>query len=250
MRKRNLATFAVIALVLGACAEGPSGSLADSSSQSSDAAAKVLERLGSSRVEVLRASDNVVYIQGSASNGEADLTRTLWYESIAATAYAQLVPVNVASRTVMGEAGKVLAVEEDPVAEGSQDAFAPTSDTAAEIAAVIEAGAKSLGVDVVSVEYVGLFGGIAEIVVEPGDVKRFISEAGSNVPILLDRLAKAQRPYLVIVVDADQNPQFVVGYAPGLGGDGQGLAWVTPGMETDAIWAMPVPSDQIGGEDG
>jgi len=249
MRKTKLVAFAAVALVLGACAERPSVPLAGSSTLGSDPAAEVLERLGSSRVDALSAADNVVLIQGSASDGEGDLARTMWYENVAAAAYAQLVSVNVASRTVTNDAGKVLAVEEDPVAAGSQDAFAPTSDTEADIAAVIEPGAKSVGVDVVSIEYVNLFGGIAEVVVQPQDVKTFISGAGGDLPILLDRLATGQRPYLVTVVDADQVPRFVIGYTPGLGGDGLGLAWVTPGMETDAIWGVPVTSDQFEGGD-
>lgn len=248
MMKKKLATLAAVAVVLGACADRPSVSPAGSSPQGgSDPAAEVLERLGSSRVESLSAEENVVLIQGSASDGEADLTRTLWYENVAASAYAQLVSVDVASRTVTSDAGKVLAVEEDPVAAGSQDAFAPTSDSEADIAAVIEPGAKSVGVVVVSIEYVDLFGGIAEVVVQPKDVETFISGAGSDLPILLDRLATRQRPYLVTVVDADQVPRFVIGYTPGLGGDGQGVAWVTPGMETDAIWGIPVTSDQFEG---
>lgn len=183
-----------------------------------------------------------------ASDGNADLTRTLWYEDIAASAYAQLVAVDTASRAILDDNGDVLGEEQDPLVHITQDAFAQPSETEESIAAVIEAGAKSLGVDVIDIDYVNLFGGIAEVVVEPDDVKGFVSKAGSNVPILLDRLAQDQRPYLVTVVDAEQTPQFVIGYAPGVGGDGQGLAWVTPGLPTDAILGIPVTSDEF--EDG
>ncbi|CAN5774652.1 hypothetical protein BH18ACT17_BH18ACT17_13150 [soil metagenome] len=249
MRKKKLAALAVIAAVLVACAEHPSVPLADSGTPSPDPAAEILERLGSSRVQTLSSAENVVQVEGSASDDEADLTRTLWYEAIAAAAYAQLVPVRVASRTVMGDAGTILALEEDPVAVGSQDAVAPSGDTEEDIGTVLESGAKSVGVDVVGIAYVDLFGGVAEVVIEPGDAKRFVSEAGSNVPILLDRLATQQHPYLVTVVDADQHPLLVIGYTPGLGGDGQGLAWDAPAIETDAIWGVPVTPEQFEGGD-
>lgn len=239
MTKRKWASLAAVAVILSACAQRPSAPL-DDAGKSSDPAAEVLKRIGSPRLDTLSADGGVASVGGRASDGEADLTRTLWYENIAAAAFAQLVAVDVATRSVSDYAGNVLGTEQDPVSAASQDAFAPTNDTVDGIAVVIAPGAEKLGVKVVSIQYVDLFGGIAEVVVQPSDVESFVASAGLNVPILLDRLAQDQRPYLLTVVDANQVPQFVLGYTPGVGGDGQGLAWVTPGLKTDAIWGIPV----------
>jgi hypothetical protein len=241
MTAKRLLALAAAAMVLGACADSPKPRV--DSSIASDPASEVLERVGSPRLVALTADGNEVRVHGVASDGEAELTRTLWYENLAAAAYGQLTSGDVASRTVVDNAGKVLVVEEDPLSVNGSDAFAPTSETENDIAAILAPSANSLGVEVTSIEYVNLFGGTAEVVIEPKDSKGFIAEAGSKIPILLGRLVDDQRPYLVTVVGVGGQPQFIIGYTPGVGGDGQGLGWVAPEFETNAIWGMPVDSD-------
>lgn len=242
---KTLAAMTLILTGLMACAEtdGP----AARSSITSTPVDEVLERIASPRLASLDASGSVATVSGFASDRGADLTRTLWYEDIAAVASAQLVPVSMASRTVIGSNGQVLTTEEDPVSAGSRDALGPSHLTEADIWSIIRPSAKLVGANVVTLEYVDLFGGTAEIVVQPGEVDAFVADAGSRLTTLLDRLADNQHPYLVTVVDAAHEPQLVIGYVPGIGGDGQGLAWVKPGLETNAIFGMLTPSDNAAG---
>jgi hypothetical protein len=235
--------MSVVTLIFAAsCASAPA-SVRDEPSAEPGSAADILARIDSSRLGELSASDNLAIVVGTASSVDGDATRTLWYESIAAAALAQTVPVDLAQRQVLDESGNILETEEDPVTTSEQDAFAQLNLSADEIAGVVAPGAKAMDVQVVSIEYIELFGGIAEIVVLPGDVAAFVASAGTNIPVLLDRLIDGHQPYLVTVVDGKQDPQLVLGWTPGIGGDGQGIGWVSPDLETDSIWGQP-PSTQ------
>jgi hypothetical protein len=236
MKRHWIAAVAVtlVATVAVSCAN-PLVTPSDSPSGTPDPAEDILARIGSARLESLSSTGTVVNIVGYASGVGADATRTLWYENVAAAAYAQVASVDQANRQVVDASGTVLDAEVDPVAADVQDAFAPLSMSSDDIANAVAPGAKELAVQVVSIEYIELYGGIGEIVIEPGDVIAFIASAGANIPILMKQLVQDQRPYLVTVVNADQEPQLVIGYTPGVGAAGQGLGWVAPDVKTDAI---------------
>lgn len=241
MKKSNWMVAMVAATVVVACASSPAGTPLGTPSTTPDPVSDILARIGSPRLSDMTASGTTANVFGSASDAGAEATRTLWYENIAAAAFAQQVAIDQANREIVDDSGEVLMTELDPVTVGSQDAFAPLNVSADDIANAIASGAEALDAQVVSIEYVELFGGIAEIVIQPASMDAFIGSASTNIPTLLGDLAtQEQRPYLVTVVNSDQSPLLVVGYTPAIGATGQGIAWADPDVTTDAIWGAPI----------
>lgn len=232
-----LVTFTVAGTAIareGATAAGP------------DPAADVLARIGSSRVSALGAVGGTATVQGAASGAGGESARSLWYQTLAGAAFAQKVGANAISRRVMDASGAVLAEETDSVGAGGPDAFAPLERSAADIAQGARARAQSLGARLVSAHFVRLFGGTAELVIQPNDPATFVASAGSSVASLLGDLGQSQRPYLVTIVDAAGRPLLVLGYTPSVGGSiGQGIGWQAAEVDSDAIWGAADPAHTL-----
>lgn len=208
-----------------------------------DPAADVLARIGSSRVTALSAVGGTATVEGAASAAGAESTRSLWYQTLAGAAFAQKVGASAISRRVVDASGAVLAEETDSVGAGGTDAFAPSERSAADIAQKTRAQVQSLGARLVSAHFVRLFGGTAELVIQPNDPATFVASAGGSVASLLGDLAQNQRPYLVTIVDDAGRPLLVLGYTPSVGGTmGQGIGWQADDIDSDAIWGVADPS--------
>jgi hypothetical protein len=201
-------------------------------------ASRVLDAIGSSRLTVLNeASDSTVVVIGRATPSSGDATRTLWYATLAAAAYAQDHGLSRVERIVQDTSGTTLESETDAATAGRVDPFSPPTLSSTDIQTTAEQGGRTLGASVVDVHYIPLYGGTAEIVVRPDNLSTFLASAGSNGPVFLGTLATDFRPYLLTIVNAGGAPQLILGWVPGVGGsEGQGLGWVAPGVETDAIW--------------
>ena len=240
----NRRLFVVLGVGALAVAAG-GGAIAGSSTLAgghrvADPAAEVLARVGSPRLAGIDLSGSTARVTGNASGAGGEATRTLWYQTLAGAAYAQKVVADRLSRQAIDDSGAVVEQAEDAVAAGAPNAFAPATVSGADIARAVQARAAGIGVRVLSTHYIPLFGGTAEIVVQPLDEASFIASSSERIGALLGDLAQNQRPYLVTVVDRGQAPRLVVGYTPNVGGGtGQGIAWQAPGVHSTAIWGDP-----------
>jgi hypothetical protein len=217
-------------LVLAALLVAGVGSSASRPSAAADPAAAILARLGSGRITELRASGGVAVVEGRAS-GPADAVRTLWYANLAGAALAQQDErIGRVHREVVGAAGELLERQDDAVTSGGPDAFAPVTASVQKLRARVEAA----GARLTSAKVVALYGGAVDAVVQPDDPAAFVRSAGARIGALLG----SRLPYLVTVVDRERTPLLVLGFSPGVGGGmGQGIAWVAPGVATDAVWS-------------
>ena len=187
-----------------------------------------------------QSDDGTVRVAGTATSA-ADGTRTLWYETVAAAAYAERSAGKSLVREVTDSTGRLLDEATDRYSPGEVRAFSEITLTEAEFAAGVESRASALGVKLVQATYIDLFGGFGELVIEPADGKTFVEHAGSQLASVLGGIADGQRPYLVTVVDAHESPLMLMAYTPNVGGDlGQGLAWLAPGLTSDAVIGAPV----------
>lgn len=212
----------------------------------SDPAADVLARIGSSRVTAINATGNTASVQGTASDSGAEGARSLWYETLAGAAYAQTVGLSSITRRVIDPSGGLLTEETDVIGTGGPEAFAPLDRTAANLERDVRARAESAGARVRSSHFIRLYGGVAELVIQPNDPAGFVAAAGTNVAAVLADLADDQRPYLVTIVDAQGRALLVVGYTPTVGGGlGQGIGWKAPEVDTDAVWGATDPSHRL-----
>ncbi|MDP9203294.1 MAG: hypothetical protein M3P26_15375 [Gemmatimonadota bacterium] len=235
--------FLVAAMVLLAVvATSDTSSGAGSATQTSDPAAKILADIGSPRLDSLTISGTTIEVKGEASGPSSDATRTLWYEAVAAAAYAQEVPGIEVDRQVLDTSESVIAKEDDSITPDGPDAFAPLTRSDSDLQNEIGTRAQAVDSKLIDFQYIKLYGGIGEIVVQPADVVAFTAAAGENVSALLGDLAQNQQPYLVTVVDDNLDPYLVLGYNPSVGGTGQGVAWQAPGAKSDAVWGAPVPT--------
>ena len=136
-----------------------------------------------------------------------------------------------------------------PVAEGTraqwyrgveESAPAPVTLSKDELEAALEHAAQDAGVVLVRTRYLPLLGGTAEIVVQPPEPVEF-AEKGAGITTLLGPLGHDQRPYFITVVDAQQKPLLMLGWTPYLKGSiGQGVAWQTDDIDSNAIVGQPV----------
>lgn len=237
----------VVGLVVLAAAVVTAGTaIARTSGNGPDPSADVLARIGSPRLVAGSAAGGNANVEASASEAGADSARSLWYATLASAAIAQKGGASAVSRRVVDPAGTVLAEETDAVNTGDPDAFGPLDRSAADVVQATRARAHALGARLVSAHYIRLFGGTAELVVQPNDPAAFVASAGTNVTALLGDLQTDHRPYLVTIVDGSGSPLLVLGYTPRIGGTiGQGIGWQAPETNSDAIWGAPNPSHQL-----
>lgn len=209
--------------------------------RSTHGSAVILGLTGNPRVSSIDLKGSAVVVSGAATGPGADATRTLWYETVAGAAYAEQTGAKSLTRNVVDASGNVLTTETDPVEAGTPDALAPSARSAADIARAAQERASALGATVVETNYIPLFGGTSELVIQPSDPASFLETSGENVSALLGPLAHDAGAYLVTIVDAKQVPLLVLGFTPGVGaGAGQGLGWQAPDVHSDAIWGAPV----------
>jgi hypothetical protein len=189
------------------------------------------------RVTSVALQGNSVLVTGVAASRGAEVARTLWYESVEAAAFAEKTGANTLTRKVVDPAGNVLKMQTDPV-----HASIPTADAPLRVSPVDLSGslvrARSVGATVVHTEYIPLFGGTGEVVVQSSAPDSFLKNVSRFSTALLGPVGDANSPYLLTVVDSTQTPLLVLGYTPGLGGGiGQGFAWQAPNVRSDATWA-------------
>jgi hypothetical protein len=176
-----------------------------------------------------------VVVTGIATGPGADVTRTLWYETVRGAAYAQQINATTLTRKIVDPAGKGLASETDPVHAVAPVADAPLTLSEEDLTRAAAAAAANVGVKAVTIHYVPLFGGTDEIVVQPEDPSSFVQNGGS-IAAMMGPLKDANRPYLITVVDSSQAPLLILGYTPGVGGGGgQGVGWDASSVHSGAL---------------
>lgn len=248
LTKRTTMKWLLVGLVVLAAVGAAGSAIARSGPTGAgpDPAAEVLARIGSSRLAAISAGPGTAIVEARASEAGADSARSLWYGTIAGAAIAQSAGSSSVSRRVVDVNGTVLAEENDAVATGGPDAFRPLDRSAADVVRAVRARAESLGARLLSAHYVRLFGGTAELVVQPDDPAAFVASGGANLAALLGDLGDNQRPYLVTVVDRNGEPLLVLGYTPAVGGGiGQGIGWQAPQAASDAIWGATDMSHRL-----
>ena len=173
------------------------------------------------------------------------MVRTEWFETLAAAALAQSEGLTTVRRVVLDESGSKIYTETDPFSsEQTSSALAAPTLTEADIRTALETQAQAAGVAIVDVNYSELFGGAAELVLQPTDVERTLGSASTVTHDLLGALAADQHPYLITIVDSQGVVQMLQGYVPGVGGDkGQGIAWLATGAHTDNLYGAPVAAE-------
>lgn len=203
--------------------------------QSSVEPTQIVSLVNSPRVQAVDVASGIVFVTGTASADPADQARTLWYESVAGVAEAQATSTNIVRRTAVSPGDEIVNEETDSVS--SQKVVLPDI-TPADVQAQLETSAAA-GLSIVDVHFIGLLGGTAEVVVRPDKIA-MLEGASELTHALLGPLGDGRRPYLVTYVDGRGDPQLILGFTPGLGGDnGQGIAWVASGVTTDAILGSP-----------
>jgi hypothetical protein len=189
------------------------------------------------RAATFTSAGGTVSVSATASGPGADTTRALWYETVEGAAQADQAGATRLERRVIDSSGRVLAHETDPVDPSNPAANAPLTLSQDDIARVAQEHADDLGARVVETRYLPLFGGTAELVVQPADPMSFAQSAGTLGAKLISPLALDHRPYLLTIVDATEKPLLVLGFTPGVGGGtGQGIAWQAPGIKSSAVW--------------
>jgi hypothetical protein len=220
---------------------GPGGGAATASE-------RILDAFGPSPISSIEDTNGTIKVVGQASAPGGEVARTEWYEGVAAGAMAQLDSVRTVDELVLDPSGNQLdSNTDDPADFGTRpNPFADITLTPSDVAAITSNMDPALGVTVTGTHYVGLFGGGAEVVVRPDDVQGFVAHASSKLGKILGPIAEGNRPYLVTVVDAAGRPQLIIGHMPGMGSAlGEGLGWVAPGMQTDAIIGQPVSLNSV-----
>lgn len=208
-----------------------------------DPGQQILDRIASPRLASIHVQPGSALVSGTATDA-ADAVRTLWYENLAAAALAQTDPtVAQVTRQVVDASGRLLESEDDATASSSIDAFAPTNAAPSAITNELKARSSAVGATLLGANYVALYGGAPDIVVRPQNEADFLAQSGEKVGFLLGDLAQDHHPYLVTVVDANDDPLLVLGFTPGIGGSiGQGIGWQAPTARSDAIWGAATAS--------
>lgn len=249
MRKVSVKGWAMTAAIaVGVTVIGAHVASGDQSTPIADtsASSRVTAAIGSPRVATLEEIGKTAVATGAANKGDqADMVRTEWYETLAAAALAQTDGLTTVRRDVLDDSGSNLYSEIDPFSsEQTGDAFASPSLTESDIRTALKTQAEAAGVAVVDVHYVDLFGGAAELVLQPSDLNETLHSASTVTNALLGSLGNNQHPYLITIVNSQGEVQMLQGYMPGVGGDkGQGLGWLAPGLQTDNFYGAPLAAD-------
>jgi hypothetical protein len=234
-----LASLGVLAVAVAASAAASDNPAPPS--QPKDASTRIMSAIDSPRVIDLTSEGSTAIATGQASSSLGDANRSMWYVSVAGSAIAEADGLAEVTRTVNDEqTGQSLQSEHDAVSVEAPDPFEPTSLTEADVDSQVNSESASLDLQIREVKYIDLYGGGAEVVVQPSDLSAMLAHAGSTLHELLGPIGDDGHPYLVTVVDEKGAPQLVLGSIPGIGGTTkQGMAWAAPGVETDVIMGAP-----------
>lgn len=228
-------TAGAITLVLLVLGGGAMAALhSNSASSTDDLSSRILSSVGSTRVQSLTESDGIAKVSGTASTQGGDAARTLWYELMAGSALAETDKLQAVASNVVDSKGGTLYSSTDDAFQAqnlSADPLSSSENTSSEIEALVSKEAPGLGLEVIGVNYVALYGGTAEVVVHAKDMQAFDDSAMSALASLVRPFAQESRPYLVTFVDDQGAPQLVVGHVAGIGSEtGQGVSWQAPGV--------------------
>jgi hypothetical protein len=198
-------------------------------------AAKISAQPGSPRVSSIDLQGDSVVVTGVATGSGGDATRTFWYETVQGAAYAEKVGAKTLTLKVLDASGRAVRSETERVQRGTPAAYTPLTLSEADIARGAEDRLAGLGATVVATHYLPLFGGTAELVVQPTDPVSFVQTV-TKMAAIFGPLGRDNGAYLITIVDSTQAPLLVLGYTPGVGGgSGQGVGWQAPGVHSDAI---------------
>ena len=196
---------------------------------STRAASKSAAQASDGRVRSISLQDKTVVVTGGALD-VADSTRTMWYATVEGAAFGEQAAADSLTRKVTDPSGTALATETDPIQVGTPRANGPLRLSEDEIRRAEEKGAATVGAKLVAVNYVPLFGGTAEVVVQPDDLSSFLRNP-TAIAAFLGLLSADNGAYLLTVVNAKQAPMLITGWTPGVGGgEGQGVAWHDPSL--------------------
>ena len=137
------------------------------------------------RITSLGSRGDSAVVTGVATDSGADTTRTLWREGVEGAAYAERHGATTLTRRVLRPSGQVLRSETDRVHTVSSAADAPLTLSEVDISRGAEERAAALHATVVAVHYVPLFGGTAELVVQPDEPASFVQTIGMTATTLL-----------------------------------------------------------------
>jgi hypothetical protein len=125
---------------------------------------------------------------------------------------------------------------------GANDGQPPLSES--DVTRAVRDGAEALDMKAVTLHYLPVQGGAADIIVEPANPVSF-ADHPVGLTRMLGPLGRNDRAYLLTVVDARTAPLFVLGWMPNVG-QGEGIAWQAPGIRSDVIFGQPVLSERPG----
>jgi hypothetical protein len=172
----------------------------------------------------------------SDKSRRADQVVSSWYGRVVAREAAGQIAssgATVDSISELDESGAQLGGGPDAVTGISPVPPLP-SRTCTRLASGIAAEAS---LEVLEAKQINILnGGCAFIVAPTGDNIAFIKDAGSHLYTLLGAMPDvASHPYLVQVVDTNDEPELVLGWIPGVGGIGEGVSWIKPGLQSSAM---------------
>jgi len=144
----------------------------------------------SPRVTSIELQGDTVVVDGVATGQSADVTRTRWFELVEGAAYAKQHGATRLTRRVLNASGRLLSTETDPVHTVDPAADVPLTLSESEIAADARERGAQLGAKIVATHYLPVFGGTAELVVQPDDPLS-LARTGASIAALLGPLGKA-----------------------------------------------------------
>lgn len=183
-----------------------------------------------SRVTSVAKVNGAVTVQGQAPTDQGEDVRSLWFQTITGLAAASRAgatgEVVIVRKALNGSS--LLSEEKDSLDAGGLTPDAPITRTENDITASVSSRLGKVGVDLVDVNFLRLFAGIAEIVVRPDNVDEFVSEHQLRIATLLGELS--DRSYLVTVQDASGANLIIHANVLTRGGGGLGTAWADPSL--------------------
>lgn len=244
MNKRNrvlltggAATLIAVAIAIVAVASGGAASTRDKRAADVDqTVAQVQSLLGDKRIVGAEVAGSTLHVTLAAPDS-ATATLARWDGKVLARAVSDQLRSDgqgtVTSATFSDQSGVDLNGATDAV--GQAPDAAPLPAGSCEQAA--RANASASGVRVVVARTVPLVGGACVFVIQPSDVSDFVAHAPDRVGTIIGALPEvAAHPYVVEVVDSNNDPQLILGWIPAIGGGtGEGLGWVKPGVTSPAV---------------
>lgn len=199
-----------------------------------NAAQDIASRMGTSKVTSVANSGAIVNTSGQASTAEGESTRTQWFQMVAGVAQAEQTPGStMVHRKVLNSSSTIDQDADSITSDGVIDkhVFSDSDDSLTELVAHASRRATVVDATVLEVNYVPLFGGIAEYVLQPNNEKQFFSEASARVYSFLGAVEDGD-PFLVTVRNSTGVNRLIMGFVPALGsGEGLYISYVAPDLD-------------------